>query len=560
MKNEKRKEKKNLEYSFWNTRDFRTIAFFIFLSSFFFCVSCQNETPINNGNGNGNGNGENGNGEYVEVIINNYGGLPVDAVVRDGRRPIPVSPISGTGYDELLFYERTGYAVFDENNQWRKDAWARIEQIRKGDFTVNVKDEYGNSVNGAEVKVNMYEHEFRWGTAINGNILTTSANHPKYRAGVSLLFNAGVLENGHKWNYYENVQPGRARSEYNAAKEQGLSYMRGHTLIWDYSFPSGWTENNSIPLRIYNLFTAENKSGLDSAIKAHFNKIAGVPPDGFRGQVECWDVLNEAMENRAMQNSSWYNNGNRYSVIKNWFDWAREAAGQETQLFINETGLDAEDTVWENGFAETLENMQTNDVDFDGIGIQGHFRRHSGLNPTTKSYRENITPESFYQMLGKFNKFDKIMTLTEFDIQCQIIVGEDQHPDSGVHNDDCANGTLGDRQWEAGFTRDIMIAVFSHPNMNGFYMWGFWSGSHWESNAPVFNADWSLKESGKQYIDLVYNKWRTRESGITETGGTYNFRGFYGDYDITVSHNGKTKTVQASFNKGGNNSVTVTLE
>jgi len=287
------------------------------------------------------------------------------------------------------------------------------------------------------------------------------------------------------------------------------------------------------------LFAEGNKSDLETEIQNHFNRITGTTrPDGYGEQVECWDVANEVMENKAIQTSALYTS--QVDALKTWFGWARQYAPSGTQLFINETGLDGEDGTWENAFVQLLTDMKTANVDFDGVGIQGHFRRHGTISPTPADYRTNITPELFYQMLQKFDSLDKIMTLTEFDIQRELAET--------------------DREWEASFTRDIMIAVFSHPKMNGFLMWGFTSGSHWDSNAPVFDGDYNLKESGKQYIDLVYNKWWTNESGSSNSGGNYAFSGYYGDYDITVTVGGQTKTVQVPFYKGGNNTITVQLD
>jgi hypothetical protein len=91
-------------------------------------------------------------------------------------------------------------------------------------------------------------------------------------------------------------------------------------------------------------------------------------------------------------------------------------------------------------------------------------------------------------------------------------------------------------------------------------MWGFFSGAHWNTNAPVFNADWTLKESGKQYIDLVYNKWRTRLRGTTGVDGSFSARAYYGDYDVSVNAGGKIKTVEAHWYKGRNNTIAVVLD
>ena len=42
--------------------------------------------------------------------------------------------------------------------QWRKDALKRIEQVRKGDMAIVVKDATGNAVKDATVKIKQTKH------------------------------------------------------------------------------------------------------------------------------------------------------------------------------------------------------------------------------------------------------------------------------------------------------------------------------------------------------------------------------------------------------------------
>jgi GH35 family endo-1,4-beta-xylanase len=267
---------------------------------------------------------------------------------------------------------------------------------------------------------------------------------------------------------------------------------------------------------------ANNRSGLDARIQNHILSITG----SYKDKVEDWDVVNELLVNKAIRGK--YGNG----VLQQWYGWARQGAGNGAKLFINETGILGQGTEADNknisDFKTVLNYMRDNSVDFDGIGIQSHFMNHK------------LDPEAFYNMLDGFKSYGKILKVTEFDMGYEL--------------------SSGDRNYEAGFTRDIIIAAFSQENTNGFLMWGFFSGSHWLNNAPVFDAGWALKESGRQYIDLVYNKWRTRESGTTGADGSWSVRGYYGDYDITVSVGGVTQTVEAHCYRGRDNTVTVTLE
>ena len=59
------------------------------------------------------------------------------------------------------------YPGQEADAQWRKDAWARIEQNRKSDFDIQVVGENGAPVSRAKVNVALQKHDFDFGTAVN---------------------------------------------------------------------------------------------------------------------------------------------------------------------------------------------------------------------------------------------------------------------------------------------------------------------------------------------------------------------------------------------------------
>jgi hypothetical protein len=61
---------------------------------------------------------------------------------------------------------RRTYVGREPNAAWRREADARIEKFRKGNLQVLISDKNGRPVPGAQVKVEMKRHAFRWGTAI----------------------------------------------------------------------------------------------------------------------------------------------------------------------------------------------------------------------------------------------------------------------------------------------------------------------------------------------------------------------------------------------------------
>ncbi|NJN33668.1 MAG: hypothetical protein HC817_04850 [Saprospiraceae bacterium] len=93
---------------------------------------------------------------------------------------------------------------------WRKDAEQSIDQLRKANLTVKVTTPTGQAVSGAEVRFEMLQHEFKFGTAVVSNMFNGgSALNPTYEEKILNLdgkghgFNEIVFENDHKWPAWE---------------------------------------------------------------------------------------------------------------------------------------------------------------------------------------------------------------------------------------------------------------------------------------------------------------------------------------------------------------------
>lgn len=118
----------------------------------------------------------------------------------------------------------------DLEDGWEDDADARIQEHRTADLTVSVTDTNGDAVDAA-VDLEMQDHEFTFGTAVDANRLQTDdADGEQYREVIPDLFNTTVLENHHKWRFFEeNQETADAATEW--VLEQDLD-IRGHACLW----------------------------------------------------------------------------------------------------------------------------------------------------------------------------------------------------------------------------------------------------------------------------------------------------------------------------------------
>ncbi len=386
---------------------------------------------------------------------------------------------------------KMSYPQLEKDAPWRWEALGRIEKIRKGDFKVVVKDKNGNPISGADVDFKMYEHQFEFGTAISGKFIDEADMHKAF----SREFNSSVSETYMKWGPYVNEDGDRADKQVNILKNLGCKYMRGHSLVWE-KLRSG-IGTNLVPPFIGDIMNDKDK--LDNAIKSHMEHII----TKYKDYICDWDVANEMSANSLFRDI----HGMEY--INDWFNWANEI-NPDGCFYYNEYQHG-------NEFFELLKYMADNNVKCDHIGLQSHY---DGYQPM---------PDELFNLWDRITSYGFNIKVTELSIS--------NHDQTLMGN----------------YMRDFLIAAFSYEKMDGIYMWGYWDDSNIKPYAPLFRSDWSLRESGLVYEDLVYNKWWTRESTVTDGVGEGIIRGFYGNYDIIVTYNGKTYTAMADFYKGEDN-------
>ena len=405
----------------------------------------------------------------------------------------------GAGYDmKKLPRTVAGYQGQEPDAPWRKEAEQRIEQIRKGDLTVSVQDVGGKPVSGAEVEIRMKRHAFGFGSAVVARrILQEDEDGDRYREVIEKYFSRVVFENDLKWGPWEWEQ--NREMTLKAAKwlrDRNIE-IRGHVLIW----PS-WQHT---PKDLQTL--ASNKEALRKRIDEHIvHEVATM-----KGLLVDWDVINEPFDNNDVMKTL----GDEEMI--RWFKLARQH-DPGANLYLNDYSIlsgNGLDKAHQDHFEKTLKFLKNNGAPITGLGMQGHF----GGTATP--------PERMLEILDRFAKLGLDISITEHDIATT------------------------DEEFQAEFTRDFMIATFSHPSVVAVLSWGFWEKSHWKPSAAYFRSDWSITPAGQVWLDLVTKKWWTNTDEKTDDDGTLRTRGFLGDYEITVKKDGQTKTVAATVTKEG---------
>ena len=422
------------------------------------------------------------------------------------------------------------YGGRDLGASWRAAAQQRIETDRKGDLTVRVVDAAGNPVPDAQVQVDMQQHHFGFGTAVSIPTLEgvydfDSTDIATYReklrdlTGDGRTFNIATPENMLKWTSWENTNPDFITKEQvieglNRLRSFGM-VIRGHNLVW------GSTQY--LPADIAEELQKENpdRALIQQRIREHIVEIMQYP--GIRGEIQEWDVTNEPLHEGELYDALIGNFGytSKADILADWMRWAHEA-DSTTGLFLNEYDIWTNNPFYRSEYKKLAEEILAQGVSLTGLGIQGHMG--STLTPI----------DSLYAILNDLAATGLDLGITEYDA-------------ADIDNDSLS----------AEYLRDAMTIAFSHPSTTSFIMWGFWDGSHWLNDAPLFYEDWTPKPAYYEYVDLVFNQWWTNEAGTSDSEGQYAVRGFLGEYSVQVVIGEDTVTQTASLVKDG---TTVTVE
>lgn len=382
---------------------------------------------------------------------------------------------------------RFSYAGRGREAGWRRDALARIAQLRTGPLTVRVTDRSGQPQRGVQVEARLTQPAFLFGSCVDAGLLAADSPEAKtYRDKVLELFDTVTIDNALKWPRWSSGETRRAEAlrAVEWINAHGLR-LRGHTLVWP-----GWKFS---PRAV--VARTDRDAALPGLIDEHVRDIV----TATAGRVDAWDVVNEPVHERD------YFATMPETRIAEWFKLAR-ASDPRPQLFINEYGMlnSRESPAMIEKYLALIERLRAAGAPIDGIGVQGHVGR------------QVRSPAEVLADLDLLARAKLPIHITEFDVNT---------PDTGL---------------QADYTRDFLIACYSHPAVTGFIMWGFWEPKHWKPDAALFRPDWSEKPNAAVWRELVLGEWRTRVHGVTTGRGELAIRGHLGRYELTITHGGYT--------------------
>jgi endo-1,4-beta-xylanase len=272
----------------------------------------------------------------------------------------------------------------------------------------------------------------------------------QYTSILDSEFSSLVNENGLKW---DATEPNQGEFNFDGgdqlverAQTNGQS-VRGHTLVWHAQQPA-WTAG----------LTGDD---LRNAMTNHITETAG----HFAGQIDSWDVVNEAFEEDGSRRQS----NLQIEMGDTWIEEAfvaADAADPDANLCYNDYNLDGVNAKSDGVYA-MVEDFLARGVPIDCVGIQSHLSTESDLS----TYQEN---------LQRFSDLGVDVQITELDVG--------------------GSGTA-----QADVYRTVTEACLAVERCTGITIWGFTDAYSWRGDdTPLpWDAGYQKKEAYTAILDAL---------------------------------------------------------
>lgn len=364
---------------------------------------------------------------------------------------------------------------------WRQAALARIERERKRDLSLRILDAGGKPISNGTVTLTLLRHEFAFGTAVPASFFSSETEDGRrFRQIVDRLFSAVVFENDLK--------------DFEWGARVSAAHKAAHCASLDHAFE--WLEQRHIAVRGHYLMQVAIPPNLrnisdENAIRAHFLDTMRERMTFVKDRVREWDVINHPV---AWSGAEMLN---RRPGLEHLDREVLAEARRLTKLplLVNEDQL-FRPGHQSDGTFEYLRALHDAGLVIDGLGNQAHI---------DDSYLPS--PKHIYEVSDRFARVVPRQVVTEFDVVA-----------------------VDDEQLAADYTRDLLITCFSHPAYSGFFLWGFWEGSHWKPEAASWNQDWTIRKRGEVLEEWLGRRWRTEVTVRPDADGIVRWRGFPGWY------------------------------
>lgn len=399
-----------------------------------------------------------------------------------------------------------------------------IERHRKGEAILEFKLPNGSPATGASVQVTQQSHDFLFGCPLRPK----HYNDPRHLQPFKELFNfVALLE--FNWGQYEPDEgkpllEERRRFIFDWCIPNGISRFYGHMLVWTRQY--GEYPRTALPLWLFPYDRKTQYELLKKRIQREVKDYSDIDI--------VWDVVNEPIHCRAW--GEW-EKPNRFdepldkvfAYVSDAFRWAHEA-NPKAILLVNEYDLFVSKQ-YRDRFLMLLKMLLDKNVPIHAVGIQAHDLQ--GVYWPSPSEIWSAC-EIFGTQLGLDVYFTELCYFSD-----------PKQPIRGQHK-----SGFWSPEKQADAVEEFYRVAFGHPKVAGIIYFGLVGSEIWQPMTGLLDEDFRPKPAWERLKRLVREEWWTKEAGRTEKDGTFQFRGFFGQYLVEVVHRNRRYRFNFHLRKG----------
>ena len=439
---------------------------------------------------------------------------------------------------------------FEQNKEfYSTTVSSNIERYRKGNCKVTVLDKNGAKLKNVKVNITQKSHAFRFGANLFMlDELETEEKNCLYKKYFKDAFNMATLP--FYWKSTE-PQPNELRFDKGCSryyrrpsidlciefcKENGIE-PREHALAYEQHFPN-WLKDKSV-----------------DEVKALLEKRYQEISQRYGDKINTIEVTNEMF---------WWHGVTPFYDEDDYVEWCFKLAEKyfpNNQLVVNE----ATEECWcevrrsTNKYYSYIKNALLCGAKIDAIGMQFHmfYSREQEKEKSQSFYN----PQNLYNYLDFFSKLVDTLQITEITVPAYSEKDEDE-------------------EIQAKIIENLYRLWFSHPCVEQIIYWNLVDGyAYVHDPTPekiartqgdmsvgenvyyggLLRFDLTPKPAYQVIKHLITKEWHTSLESLTNSEGSVDFRGFYGDYQIEIDTENGIVTREFSIVKNGESNITISL-
>ena len=391
-----------------------------------------------------------------------------------------------------------------------------IEKYRKGSAKINIVDARGTPLGDCSVCFKQVSHDFLFGANPMGggsgydprcaNLMSDAGINSSCITScwANIEPNVGLFEWG-SIDHYQDIQ---------AQLDEGFNLM-GSLSLWFYR--GGEVGCAFVPQYQDDMTFEELKENVYN----HMYTLAG----RYSGKIDAWEINEQNLPGANALNLTWKQ---KLEICEVFAKAVKEANPGAKVLngscaLPYEFGLakleDASANMGGISFPEFLRMLNEERIPVDIIGLEFYY---SGVN--TDGYPQiGLDLVSASELLDQYSSFGRPIFVKELSAPSAQVPGS-----SWWHKP-------WDEQTQAEYVEKFYTIAFSKPLVQAIiWAWGISDADSFIVNGGLLDANLKPKPAYFALKSLV-DSWTTTGTGVADSEGEYNFRGFAGNYDVTVT-------------------------